>query len=89
MSVTITGLKTPSVLHIFNRRFTLRLAILLLVLLMVCVSNLWKILTLDINEDVVMTNEDEEEKFRFVDYNCCRPKPEQNLRLMRKPFVQE
>lgn len=67
MSVTITGLKTPPVLHIFNRRFTLRLAILLLVLLMVCVSNLWKIFTLDIHEDVVMTNEDEEEKFRFVD----------------------
>ena len=67
MSVTITGLKTPPVLHIFNRRFTLRVAILLLVLLMVCVSNLWKIFTLDMNEAVVMTNDDEEEKFRFVD----------------------
>lgn len=67
MSVTITGLKTPPVLHIFNRRFTLRVAILLLVLLMVCVSNLWKIFTLDLNEEVVMTNDDEEEKFRFVD----------------------
>ena len=67
MGVTITGLKTPPVLHIFNRRFTLRLAILLLVLLIVCVSNLWKIFTLDINEEVVMTNDDEEEKFRFVD----------------------
>lgn len=67
MSVTITGLKTPPVLHIFNRRFTLRVAILLLVLLMVCVSNLWKIFTLDMNEEVVMTNDDEEEKFRFVD----------------------
>lgn len=66
MSVTITGLKTPPVLHIFNRRFTLRVAILLLVLLMVCVSNLWKIFTLDMNEEVVMTNDDEEEKFRFV-----------------------
>ena len=68
MSVTITGLKTPPVLHIFNRRFTLRLAILLLVLLIVCVSKLWKIFTLHINEEVVMTNEDEEEKFRFVGY---------------------
>lgn len=67
MSVTITGLKTPPVLYIFNRRFTLRVAILLLVLLMVCVSNLWKIFTLDMNEEVVMTNDDEEEKFRFVD----------------------
>lgn len=67
MSVTITGLKTPPVLHIFNRRFTLRVAILFLVLLMVCVSNLWKIFTLDMNEEVVMTNDDEEEKFRFVD----------------------
>ena len=67
MSVTITGLKTPPVLHIFNRRFTVRMAILLLVLLMVCVSNLWKIFTLDMNEEVVMTNDDEEEKFRFVD----------------------
>lgn len=67
MSVTITGLKTPPVLHIFIRRFTLRVAILLLVLLMVCVSNLWKIFTLDMNEEVVMTNDDEEEKFRFVD----------------------
>ena len=67
MSVTITGLKTPPVLHIFNRRFTLRVAILLLVLLMVCVSNLWKIFTLDMNEEVVLTNDDEEEKFRFVD----------------------
>ena len=67
MSVTITGLKTPPVLHIFNRRFTLRVAILLLVLLMVCESNLWKIFTLDMNEEVVMTNDDEEEKFRFVD----------------------
>lgn len=67
MSVTITGLKTPPVLHIFNRRFTLRVAILLLVLLMVCVSNLWKIFSLDMNEEVVMTNDDEEEKFRFVD----------------------
>ena len=67
MSVTVTGLKTPPVLHIFNRRFTLRVAILLLVLLMVCVSNLWKIFTLDMNEEVVMTNDDEEEKFRFVD----------------------
>lgn len=67
MSVTITGLKTPPVLHIFTRRFTLRVAILLLVLLMVCVSNLWKIFTLDMNEEVVMTNDDEEEKFRFVD----------------------
>ena len=67
MAVTITGLKTPPVLHIFNRRFTLRVAILLLVLLMVCVSNLWKIFTLDMNEAVVMTNDDEEEKFRFVD----------------------
>lgn len=67
MSVTITGLKTPPVLHIFNRRFTLRVAILLLVLLMVCVSNLWKIFTLDMNEEVVMTSDDEEEKFRFVD----------------------
>lgn len=67
MSVTITGLKTPPVLHIFNRRFTLRVAILLLVVLMVCVSNLWKIFTLDMNEEVVMTNDDEEEKFRFVD----------------------
>lgn len=67
MSVTITGLKTPPVLHIFNRRFTLRVAILLLVLLMACVSNLWKIFTLDMNEEVVMTNDDEEEKFRFVD----------------------
>ena len=67
MSVTITGLKTPPVLHIFNRRFTLRVAILLFVLLMVCVSNLWKIFTLDMNEEVVMTNDDEEEKFRFVD----------------------
>lgn len=67
MSVTITGLKTPPVLHIFNRRFTLRVAILLLVLLMVRVSNLWKIFTLDMNEEVVMTNDDEEEKFRFVD----------------------
>ena len=67
MSVTITALKTPPVLHIFNRRFTLRVAILLLVLLMVCVSNLWKIFTLDMNEEVVMTNDDEEEKFRFVD----------------------
>ena len=67
MSVTITGLKTPPVLHIFNRRFTLRVAILLLVLLMVCVSNLWKIFTLDMNEEAVMTNDDEEEKFRFVD----------------------
>lgn len=67
MSVTITGLKTPPVLHIFNRRFTLRVAILLLVLLMVCVSNLWKIFTLDMNEEVVMTNDHEEEKFRFVD----------------------
>ena len=67
MAVTITGLKTPPVLHIFNRRFTLRVAILLLVLLMVCVSNLWKIFTLDMNEEVVMTNDDEEEKFRFVD----------------------
>ena len=67
MSVTITGLKTPPVLHIFNRRFTVRIAILLLVLLMVCVSNLWKIFTLDMNEEVVMTNDDEEEKFRFVD----------------------
>ena len=67
MSVTITGLKTPPVLHIFNRRFTLRVAILLLVMLMVCVSNLWKIFTLDMNEEVVMTNDDEEEKFRFVD----------------------
>ena len=66
MAVTITGLKTPPVLHIFNRRFTLRVAILLLVLLMVCVSNLWKIFTLDMNEEVVMTNDDEEEKFRFV-----------------------
>ena len=68
MSVTITGLKTPPVLHIFNRRFTLRLAILLLVLLIVCVSKLWKIFTLDINEEVVMTSEDKEEKFRFVGY---------------------
>ena len=67
MAVTITGLKTPPVLHIFNKRFTLRMAILLLVLLMVCASNLWKIFSLDINEEVVMTNEDEEEKFRFVD----------------------
>ena len=67
MSVTITGLKTPPVLHIFNRRFTVRMAILLLVLLMVCVSKLWKIFTLDMNEEVVMTNDDEEEKFRFVD----------------------
>ena len=67
MAVTITGLKTPPVLHIFNRRFTLRVAILLLVLLMVCASNLWKIFTLDMNEEVVMTNDDEEEKFRFVD----------------------
>lgn len=67
MSVTITGLKTPPVLHIFNRRFTVRMAILLLVLLMVCVSNLWKIFTLDMNEEVVMTNDDGEEKFRFVD----------------------
>ena len=67
MAVTITGLKTPPVLHIFNRRFTLRMAILLLVLLMVCASNLWKIFTLDINEEVVMTNDDEEKKFRFVD----------------------
>ena len=67
MSVTITGLKTPPVLHIFNRRFTLRVAILLLVLLMVCVSNLWKIFTLDMNEEVVMTNDDEEKKLRFVD----------------------
>ena len=67
MSVTITGLKTPPVLHIFNRRFTVRMAILLLVLLMVCASNLWKIFTLDINEEVVMTNDDEAEKFRFVD----------------------
>ena len=67
MSVTITGLKTPPVLHIFNRRFTVRMAILLLVLLMVCVSNLWKIFTLDMNEEAVMTNDDEEEKFRFVD----------------------
>ena len=67
MAVTITGLKTPPVLHIFNRRFTLRVAILLLVLLMVCVSNLWKIFSLDMNEEVVMTNDDEEEKFRFVD----------------------
>ena len=67
MAVTITGLKTPPVLHIFNRRFTVRMAILLLVLLMVCVSKLWKIFTLDMNEEVVMTNDDEEEKFRFVD----------------------
>ena len=67
MAVTITGLKTPPVLHIFNRRFTVRMAILLLVLLMVCASNLWKIFTLDINEEVVMTNDDEEKKFRFVD----------------------
>ena len=67
MAVTITGLKTPPVLHIFNRRFTVRMAILLLVLLMVCASNLWKIFTLDINEEVVMTNDDEAEKFRFVD----------------------
>ena len=67
MAVTITGLKTPPVLHIFNRRFTVRMAILLLVLLMVCASNLWKIFTLDINEEVVMTNYDEEEKFKFVD----------------------
>ena len=67
MAVTITGLKTPHVLHIFNRRFTVRMAILLLVLLMVCASNLWKIFTLDINEEVVMTNDDEEKKFRFVD----------------------
>ena len=67
MAVTITGLKTPPVLHIFNRRFTLRMAILLLVLLMVCASNLWKIFTLDINEEVVMTKDDEEKKFRFVD----------------------
>lgn len=67
MSVTITGLKTPPVLHIFNRRFTLRVAILFLVLLMVCVSNLWKIFTLDMNEEVVMTSDDEEQKFRFVD----------------------
>ena len=67
MAVTITGLKTPPVLHIFNRRFTVRMAILLLVLLMVCASNLWKIFTLDINEEVVMTNDDEEEKFKFVD----------------------
>ena len=35
---------------------------------MVCVSNLWKIFTLDMNEEVVMTNDDEEEKFRFVDW---------------------
>ena len=68
MSVTMKGLKTPPVLHIFNRRFTLLLAILLLVLLIVCVSKFWKIFTLDINEEVVMTNEDEEEKFRFVGY---------------------
>ena len=68
MAIAIKGLNTPPVLHIFNRRFTLPLAILLLVLLMVCVSNLWKIFTLDINEEVVMTSEDEEAKFRFVGY---------------------
>ena len=67
MAIAIKGLKTPP-LHIFNRRFTLRLAILLLFLLMVCVSNLWKIFTLDIKEEVVTTSEDEEEKFRFVGY---------------------
>ena len=65
MAIIVKRYKTTATSPFFNRRFAV--VIIVLIMFTVYVTNLWKMLSLDNEADMDITNEAKAKKFRFVE----------------------